>query len=282
MGERSVIDAHQHFWRLSRGDYPWPNKEVAPIFRDFGPEDLAPLLTRAGVARTILVQATDTVAETEWLLEVARDFPAVAGVVGWVDLAAPDAIATIDRLRRDPLLKGLRPMLQNIDETDWILRPDVEPALAHMVRVGLRFDALIQPRHLPAILTLATRHPDLPIVIDHVAKPRMGRRIAPDADWIAGMRALAARPNVCCKLSGMITEIGPDWQLEDLAPFAAIVLDAFGASRCMFGSDWPVVNLTGDYQCWMEAAQRLAWGLTASEKDSLFTRSARCFYGLEA
>ena len=275
-----MIDAHQHFWRLTRGDYPWPNKDVAAIFRDFGPDDLAPLLARAGVMQTILVQATDTVAETEWLLGVAAGYPAVAGVVGWVDLAAPDAISTIDRLRRDPLLKGLRPMLQNIAETDWILRPEVAPALAHMAKVGLRLDALIQPRHLPTILTLASRYPDLPIVIDHIAKPRMGHGIAPDADWVAGMRALAAQPNVWCKLSGMITEIGPDWRPADITAFAALVLEAFGPRRCMFGTDWPVVNLAGDYQGWVEMAQSLAADLTTAERESLFTGSAQRFYGL--
>ena len=276
-----MIDAHQHFWDLSRGDYPWPNEDVAPIFRDFGPADLLPLLQRAGVTRTILVQATDTVAETEWLLEVAQGFPVVAGVVGWVDLSAPDAIATIDRLRANPLLKGLRPMLQNIGETDWILRPDVAPALRHMERLGLRFDALIQPRHLPAMLTLARRHPGLPIVIDHIAKPRMGAEIAPDDAWTTGMLDLAAQPNTWCKLSGMITEIGPDWQPGDLAPFLTVALNAFGPSRCMFGSDWPVVNLAGDYQRWMMAAQALTAGLSADEKNDLFAGSARRFYGLE-
>lgn len=276
-----MIDAHQHFWRLSRGDYPWPNPDVAPIFRDFGPDDLRPLLSRAGVTRTVLVQATDTVAETEWLLDLAKEFPVVAGVVGWVDLAAADAIATIDRLRADPLLKGLRPMLQNIAETGWILRPEAQPALAHMAAVGLRFDALIQPRHLPVILTLAEAHPGLGIVVDHVAKPRMGQGASPDADWVAGMRALAARPNVWCKLSGMITEIGPDWRMKDLDPFARLVLTAFGPARCMFGSDWPVVNLAGDYQIWAETALALAAPLSAADKESLFSGSAREFYALE-
>lgn len=276
-----MIDAHQHVWRLSRGDYAWPNDSVAPIFRDFGPDDLLPLLAAAGVTWTVLVQATDTVAETRWLLEVVKTCPQVAGVVGWVDLAAPDAIATIDALRRDPVLKGLRPMLQNIADTDWILRPEVQPVLAHMAQTGLRFDALIQPRHLPAILTLAETHPGLPIVIDHIAKPRMGAGQVPDPAWTAGMRALAARPNLCCKLSGMITEIGPDWQQDDLVPFARIVLDAFGADRCMWGSDWPVVNLAGDYALWRDSARRLAAGLSAAEQDRLFTGSARDFYGLE-
>lgn len=280
--EARVIDAHQHFWRLARGDYQWPNDSVAPIFRDFGPDDLAPLLNRAGVTQTVLVQATDTVAETEWLLAMAHDHPVVAGVVGWVDLSAPDAITTIDRLRVDPLLKGLRPMLQNIADTEWILHPGVQPALEHMTRVGLRLDALIQPRHLQAMLALAERHPDLPIVIDHLAKPQMGKGISPDADWANGMRALADLPNVWCKLSGMVTEIGPAWQSTDLIPFSALVLEAFGPSRCMFGSDWPVVNLAADYERWMAMAQSMASSLSTAETASLFAGAARDFYGLEA
>lgn len=277
-----MIDAHHHFWRLSRGDHRWPNESVAPIFRDFGPDDLLPLLERTGVRRTVLVQATDSVAETEFLLAVARRCEPVAGVVGWVDLSAPDAVDTIDRLRADPLLKGLRPMLQDIADTDWILRAEVRPALAHMARVGLRLDALIQPRHLAAILAVAGAHPTLPIVIDHLAKPRMGDGRAPDAEWVRGMEALAARPNVWCKLSGMVTEIGPHWRQSDLEPFASAVLSAFGADRTMWGSDWPVVNLAADYGRWVESARSLAAGLGHRERDRLFEGSAREFYGLGA
>lgn len=275
-----MIDAHQHFWRLARGDYLWPNESVAPIFRDFGPGDLLPLLARAGVARTVLVQATESLAETEWLLAVAAECPSVAGVVGWVDLAAPDAAAAIDRLRANPALKGLRPMLQSIEETDWILRPELRPALDHMAEVGLRFDALIQPRHLPAISRLAEACPGLAIVVDHLAKPRMGEGRGPEAAWAAGMAALARRPNVWCKLSGMITEIGPGWRRADLAPFAQVVLDAFGPERVMWGSDWPVVNLAGDYLSWLDAARELARGLSPAESGRLFGGSARAFYGL--
>ena len=278
-----MIDAHQHFCRQTRGDYRWPNDSVAPIFRDFGPEDLAPLLNRAGVTQTVLVQATETAAETEWLLAVAHDHPVVTGVVQWwVGLSAPDAIATIDRLRADPLLKRLRPMLQNIADTEWILHPGVRPALEHMDCVGLRLDALIQPRHLQAMLALAERHPDLPIVIDHLAKPRMGKGISPDADWANGMRALADVPNVWCKLSGMVTEIGPAWQSTDLIPFSALVLEKFGPSRCMFGSGWPVVNLAAGYERWMAMAQSMASSHSTAETASLFAGPARDVYGLEA
>ncbi|SIN76816.1 amidohydrolase family protein [Vannielia litorea] len=275
------IDAHQHFWTLSRGDYPWPNESVAPIFRDFGPDDLAPLLAAAGIDRTILVQATDTVEETGFLLDLAAGADFVAGVVGWVDLTAPDAMATIDRLRADPALKGLRPMLQNIGATDWILQDAAAPALAHMEATGLRFDALIQPRHLPVIDTLAGRYPGLPIVIDHIAKPVMGGGAAPDAAWLEGIGRLAARANVWCKLSGMVTEAGPEWTDADLAPFAAHVLDAFGAGRVMFGSDWPVLTLASDYATWAQTADRLIAELPAPEQAEVRGGTAARFYGID-
>ena len=273
-----MIDAHQHFWQLGRGDYDWPNDSVAPIFRDFGPEDLAPQLAAAGVRQTVLVQATPTVAETRYLLNLAARTQFVAAVVGWVDLAAPDALAVIDGLRRDPMLRGLRPMLQSIDDTDWILQPAADAALRHMAQVGLRFDALIQPRHLPVIATLAQRHPDLPIVVDHVAKPRMGQGQVPDAAWLAGISALAALPNVWCKLSGMITEIGPDWMPADLTAHAAHVLASFGPDRVMWGSDWPVVNLAGDYAGWIAQAR----AMVGEGADQVFAGTARRFYGLGA
>lgn len=272
-----MIDAHQHFWQLSRGDYDWPNASVAPIFRDFGPDDLAPLLAAAGVTQTVLVQATPTVAETRYLLQLAARTPFVAAVVGWVDLTAPDAVESIDALRTDPLLRGLRPMLQSIDQTDWILQPAAQAALCHMARVGLRFDALIQPRHLPVIAALAQRHPDLPIVVDHLAKPAMGAGKVPDVAWLQGISALAALPNVWCKLSGMITEIGPDWMPADLTRHAAQVLQEFGPDRVMWGSDWPVVNLAGDYAGWVAQARTLV-GEGAGQ---VFGGTARAFYGLD-
>lgn len=276
-----MIDAHQHFWRLGRGDYAWPNDSVAPIFRDFAPDDLALLLAQVGVSRTVLVQANDTVAETEYLLEIAARTAFVAGVVGWVDLAAPDALALIDRLRADPMLKGLRPMLQSIADTGWILRPEVQPALAHMQATGLRFDALIQPRHLAPLLTIARAYPALPIVIDHIAKPRMGQGVQPDPDWRAGIAALAACPNVWCKLSGMATEIGPEWQTGDLAPFAQVVLSDFGVERILWGSDWPVLNLASDYPTWLATVQSLTAHLPPSAIAGIFGGNAQRFYGLD-
>lgn len=276
-----MIDAHQHFWQLQRGDYSWIDDSVAPIRRDFQPEDLIPEMREAGVTRTILVQAADTLEETDYLLSLAAQHEFIAGVVGWVDFRAPTAQLSIDRLRSNPVLKGLRPMLQSIEETDWILRPDVQPALRHLLDCGLRFDALIQPRHLGAIVRLAHAYPDLPIVIDHLAKPKMGGGQKPMAEWLDGMKLLGQLPNVWCKLSGMVTEIGPDWQIGDLSPFAKVVIEAFGPEKLMWGSDWPVLNLAGDYQRWVEVARALTAPLGPAAQTRIFEGSARAFYGLE-
>ena len=275
-----IIDAHQHFWKLDRGDYPWPNETVADIFRDFEPADLAPLLAAAGVDRTVLVQATETVAETEFLLQIASDVDWVAGVVGWVDLAAPDAPKVIDRLQQNSALKGLRPMLQNTEETGWILSDTVAPALSHMADLGLCFDALIQPRHLEAISQIARLHPSLPIVIDHIAKPKLGGARMPDAKWMQGMRRLAELPNVHCKLSGLVTEIGPAWTMSDLAPFAAHVLQVFGPDKTLFGSDWPVVNLASTYAGWRDTVDELLSTLSAVDRAKIMGGNAQAFYGL--
>ena len=275
-----MIDAHQHFWALGRGDYAWPNADVQPIFRDFMPEDLLPHLEAAGVAQTILVQANDKVAETEFLLSLAAKYQWIAGVVGWVDLGSAQALGEIDRLAQDPKLKGLRPMLQSIEQTDWIMADAQQPALAHMAQKGLRFDALIQPRHLPQIAALAWRHPQLAIVIDHAAKPKMGAGQGPDAEWRAGMAQLAQRPNICCKLSGLVTEIGPHWQIEDLQPFTRHLLDSFGPSRLIWGSDWPVLNLASDYASWKSCTDALLQDLNPQERAMIFGENARRFYGI--
>lgn len=275
-----IVDAHQHFWTLSRGDYAWPNEDVAAIFRDFTPDDLAPLLAENGVDQTILVQATDSVAETEFMLDVASRFAAVAGVVGWVDVAAPDAIETIDRLAMNPKLKGFRPMLQAIPDTQWILQDSAQITLAHMAKRGLRFDALIQPRHLQVMQQLSLNHPTLPIVIDHIAKPNIATRDGLGSEWQNGINLLAAYPNVFCKLSGMITEAQNNWSADDLAPYAEVIIQAFGAERVMFGSDWPVVNLAGDYTRWLMAAQHITSHLSDTQKAQIFSECAKKFYNI--
>ena len=273
------VDAHQHFWRLSRGDYGWLTPQDHPaICRDFRPADLAPLLEDASIERTVLVQAAPTVAETQFLLEVAAVAPFVAGVVGWADFEAADAPATIEALAKDTRLLGLRPMLQDLDDDAWILRPALAPALDAMAAAGLRLDALVRPRHLPHLARFLTTRPDLPVVIDHGAKPDIAGGAL--ADWEPAIRAIARDTPACCKLSGLVTEARPDWTEEDLKPFAHVLLDAFGPARLMWGSDWPVVNEAGGYLGWRSAAEALTEGCSADDRALIFGDTAAAFYGI--
>ena len=271
-----LIDAHQHFWRTARGDYGWLTPALADLYRDFGPEDLEPILARHGIARTVLVQAAPTVAETEFLLEVAARTPFVAGVVGWADFAAPDAPEVIARLAKNPLLVGLRPMVQSIADDDWLLRPDLAPAFRALVEHGLVFDALTLPRHLSRLLVVLDRHPDLAVVVDHGSKPFIReRRLDP---WRADIAAVAARPGVACKLSGLVTEAAPDWTVAVLRPYADHLLAAFGPERLLWGSDWPVVNRAGGYDLWREASLELTAHLGGPERVAILGGNAERVY----
>jgi L-fuconolactonase len=274
-----IVDAHHHVWTLARGDYGWLGPAQEAIYRDFTLAELAPMMEAAGVVATVLVQAAPTLAETRFLLEVANDSKGVVkGVVGWVDLSRADAIPTLTRLARDPLLKSVRPMLQDLPDPSWIARADVGRALSALPRLGLRFDALVTPAQLPALLTMLERHPDLPVVIDHGAKPDIANGMW--EPWASSMRAAAANPRVRCKLSGLATEAGPNWTIETLRPYVAHLLDCFGAQRLMWGSDWPVVNLSGSYQRWFAATPALLAGLTPEERAAIMGGTARKFYGI--
>jgi len=277
------IDAHQHFWKLERGDYRWLGPELAPLYRDFGPLDLAPLRARHRIDGSVAVQAADTLAETEFLLGLAEREPSVLGVVGWVDLEAHDAPDTLARLAEHPKLVGVRPMLQDLPDERWILRESVAPALRALVELDLAFDALVKPRHLPHLVTLVERHPDLRIVVDHGAKPDIaaGRDWSGFSAWVSHLRTLGGQPLLHCKLSGLPTESRVDWTREDLRPHVAALLGAFGPERMMWGSDWPVVELGGGYDRWMNASQALVDHLNPAEQLALFGATAAGFYGLE-
>ncbi len=273
------IDAHHHVWSLARGDYGWLTPDLAPIHRDYALADLAPLREQAGVAATVLVQAAPTVAETQFLLDVAeRSDGVVKGVVGWVDFAAPDAIPTLNRLARNPLLKGVRPMLQDMGDDAWILRTEVARTLAALPRLGLRFDALVRPGQLPALLTMLDRHPDLAVVIDHAAKPDIANNMW--EPWTRLMRAAADNPRVRCKISGLVTEAGPGWTIDMLRPYFDFLAQVYGPQKLMWGSDWPVVNLAGTYQSWYAATVALTAGWSAEDRAALMGGTARRFYGL--
>ena len=273
------IDAHQHFWQLAARAGGWPPPSLSAIYRDFAPADLAPLLAEHGVQGTVLVQSLPSEDDTHWLLALAEQADFIRAVVGWTDLLAPDAPAAIARLASHKKLKGLRPMLQDLDDEQWIADPALAPALTAMVEHRLRFDALVLPRHLPALLQCARAWPQLPIVIDHAAKPPIAD--AAFGQWREQMAQLAALPNVHCKLSGLVTEARADWTVEDLRPYVAHVLSVFGAQRVIWGSDWPVVDLAGGYGAWLVASESLLSHLGQQDRNDIFGLNARRFYGLD-
>jgi L-fuconolactonase len=270
------IDAHHHLWTLERPGQAFPTPDLAPIHRDFGMAELLPHLDRHAIDATILVQVCEDAAETAWMLRLAAAEARVAGVVGWLELEAPDAPAAIAAAAADPLLVGLRPMVQGMADDGWLARPALAPAFEAMAAHGLVLDGLARPRHLASLRRVAERHPALRIVLDHCGKPEVAAgRLDP---WRAEVEALAGLPNTACKLSGLVTEAAPDWRLEDLRPVAAHVLRAFGPGRVMWGSDSPVVELAGGYAAWAEAAEALLGGLPASDRDEVMGGTAARIY----
>lgn len=274
------IDAHQHYWSVAHRDYGWlqPTPELLAIYRDFGPADLHPHLDAAGIDATVLVQAAPSEAETWRLLQLAAaPGSRVAGVVGWCDLLRPDAAQRIAQLASQPLLKGLRPMLQDLDDPRWILRGALQPALQAMVRHGLVFDALVKgPAQLEALCELAAEQRALRIVLDHGAKPPLASGAL--AEWRNGISRLARAENVCCKFSGLVTEAGADWRVAGLRACVEHLLSEFGVARLLWGSDWPVLNLAADYGAWWRASGDLLGDLDAVQRDQVFGLNAvRCY-----
>ena len=277
---KDYVDAHHHVWKIERDDYGWLTPELEPIYRDFSLKDLAPLSEWANVETHVLVQAAPTFAETKYLLDVASESDGkVRGVVGWVDLASRNAIPALTRLSRERFFKGVRPMLQDLPDADWILRNEVQSALAALPRLGLRLDALIRPPHLRALLTIIEAHPDLAIVIDHAAKPAIAAGMW--EPWAGLLRAASKSPKVRCKLSGLPNEAGPDWTIDTLRPYVDHVFECFGPDRIMWGSDWPVVELGGGYKRWRAATVALLQHLAPEERDAVLGGTARRFYGLD-
>ena len=273
-----IVDSHQHFWRLDRGDYGWLTADLGSIYRDFEPNDLWPHLVASGVFRTVLVQAAPTVAETEYLLELAARNDFIAGVVGWVDLEAADAPDVVARLAAVPGLLGIRPMVQDMADENWLKCARIESGIAALIDHELRFDALVKPQHLPALRTFLGRYPELPVVIDHGAKPNI--EAGKFQGWADQIAWIAADTNAYCKLSGLLTEAGPGAPAEDLWPYLTHLLDCFGASRLMWGSDWPVLELVSDYGAWFSMAQALVNKIAPAARDQVFGETATEFYGL--
>ncbi|WP_274362557.1 amidohydrolase family protein [Paenibacillus thermotolerans] len=276
------IDAHQHYWKIGRGDYGWLTPSAGILHRDYMPADLAPELKANGIEKTVAVQAAPTVAETEFLLELCERENSLAGVVGWLDLEGGGFEEQLLRLKRNPYFLGIRPMLQDLEDDAYILRPKVLESLRLLAEHQVRFDVLVFPRHLPHIVTLLERVPGLKAVVDHLAKPSIAEGIT--EPWGSLMRDIASYPNVYCKLSGMVTEaLHQAWKQEDFVPYVHHVIDAFGTSRVMFGSDWPVCLLSAsDYGEVVAVLERaLPDGMSEREKERLFGLNAAEFYGLD-
>lgn len=276
-----IVDAHQHFWDLGVFPQDWlAGPEMKPIRRTFLPKDLAPLLRRAGVDRTVFVQTKHDLAENRWVLGLADEHDWIAGVVGWVDLRSPRCEDQILEFREHPKFVGVRHVVQDEPDDDWIVRPDALRGLKALQKHGVPYDLLFFPRHLEHAATVARRLPGLRLVIDHLSKPDIrGARII---GWIDEFRAAAKFPNVYCKLSSMATQADwKRWRLADLRPYVQAALDLFGPDRLMFGSDWPVCLLATTYQEWFDAVTDLLAPLTKDEKARILGGTAARFYRLK-
>ncbi len=273
------IDAHQHFWNPGTLHYPWLTPDLSVLYRPFGPADLAPHLAARGVDGTIVVQATHNEAETAWLLDLAGATPWIAGVVGWVDLTADDLDEKIDRFVARGPLRGIRHQVHDEPDPHWLLRPEVNRGLQTLARRGLVYDLLLRPVHLPILPRLFEAVPGMRWVLDHLAKPEIkSGRVEP---WLAGMREVARYPNVTCKVSGMITEADHTrWTVDDIRPYFGHVLDLFGPSRLMWGSDWPVCLLAGSYEQVHDLVHDLTALLSREEQALIWGGTARTVYQL--
>ncbi len=273
--ETPVIDAHHHYWRVERGDYGWMqgNDAVAAIARDFLPPQLDDALAACDVTQTVLVQAAPTVEESDFLLEIADNTPHVAKVVGWIDFEDKASRAQLDRLSAHPAFAGVRPMIQDISDPEWMHGDGQRWAFKALIERDLAFDALGKPVHLDAFDRLFQRYPELRVVIDHGMKPAIGAREFDQ--WAVGMARIASTTNVCCKVSGLLTEAADGDGLEVLQPYVDHLIEVFGADRLMWGSDWPVLNLASDYVAWCQMARAL---VPEAAHEAVFHTTAARFY----
>ncbi|MGH9628791.1 MAG: amidohydrolase family protein [Bryobacteraceae bacterium] len=273
------IDAHQHFWDRDRFFYAWMPPEPSPLRRNFLPEDLKPILERNRFDASIAVQAAAQIEEAEWLLDLADDHTFVAGVVGWVDLTSPQVGKDLDRLQRRDKFKGVRHLVHDEADEKWLLRDDVIAGLGEVARRGLPYDLLLRPNHLPYILEVAERVPELRMVIDHIAKPLISKRVMDG--WAEGMERAAQIPEMHVKLSGMITEADwKGWKPKDLVPYVEHVMRLFGPERLLFGSDWPVCLLAGSWKEVLAAFTQAVGPLPAETREKILGANARKFYGI--
>ena len=275
------IDAHQHFWNPVRGDYGWMSKESKVLYRSYLPNDLKPYLLKSGIDKTVLVQAAPSIEETEYLLGLADSSPFVAGVVGWIDFEKETDFTTLERLSKHPKFVGVRPMVQDIPNDDWILRDDIQWAFEAIIELDLTFDALGFPKHIENFKECLLQHKEMRAVIDHFMKPQIENRSYDTFKfWADGISSLAEETAAYIKFSGLVTEASEDWTVDDLRPYVEHILNSFGAKRILWGSDWPVCCLRADYEVWYAAASELTNGLSSEDKADLFGNTAIKAYKL--
>lgn len=272
------IDSHQHFWKYNPTDYVWMNDEHTIIKKDFLPADLLPLIHAAQIDGSIAVQARQTLEETDFLLQLAKDNAFIKGVVGWIPLCDANAAGYIDQYAEQKNIVGFRHVIHDEADEQFILRPDFNKGIIALSRYALCYDVLIFEKHLPQTIQFVDQHPEQLMVIDHIAKPRI-RHNDFDYAWAANIKRLGERAHVNCKLSGMVTEVqGYMWNEELLKPYFEVVLEAFGPDRILFGSDWPVCLLGSTYSKWVDVVTSLISPLTQSEQAAIMGGTAERIY----
>ena len=274
-----VIDSHHHFWNFTEADYGWIPPEWSMIRRDFLPDDLQQEIAAAGVDGVVSVQARQSLLETDWLLGFAAQHAFIRGVVGWLPLIDPAVEAHLDNYAANPKLRSLRHVLQAEADDAYMLREDFNRGISALTRRGLAYDILILERHLPNTIAFVDRHPEQVFVLDHIAKPRIATgELEP---WAKNLRELARRPNVACKLSGMVTEADvATWTPAQLQPYFDVAIDAFGPARLLFGTDWPVCLAGVGYGRWKQIVEQALRRLSEPERAAVFGDNAVRFYRL--
>jgi len=271
------IDSHQHFWKYNPAHQVWMTDEMAVLRRDYLPDELKPLLQAVQFDGTIAVQARQMVEETEWLLELSDKHDFIKGVVGWVDLRSPKLCEQLELYAKHPKLVGVRHVVHDEPDDHFMLLPEFRRGLAQLREFGLTYDLLLFPKHLPVAVKLVAGFPDQPFVLDHIAKP--GIREGQVSPWKEDLKRLAEFPNVCCKLSGLVTEAKwKQWQPEDFHRYLDIVIETFGTNRVMIGSDWPVCTLSGDYASTMRIVIDYTRQFSARVRDDILGGNGARFY----
>jgi len=274
-----VIDSHQHFWKYNKHDFGWIGASMQSIKQDFLPEDLDVIIKEAGIQGVISVQARQSIEETRWLQQLAKKHAYIKGIVGWLPITDPALDDLIGEFMPSGKMKGLRHVIQDEFDPNYILGDDFNRGIGILERHGLVYDILIFEKHLLQTISFVDRHPNQVFVLDHIAKPKIRDRVI--SPWKEHIYALAQRENVFCKISGLVTEADFFYWTEDqFIPYLDIVLDAFGPGRLMFGSDWPVCTVATSYQHWFHLLQKVFNRLSETEKKAIFGNTATTVYKL--